>query len=1181
MAFNRTFLFGSTVLAGFAALTVTAAPAMAQANASPANQPPLTNQQNAEPTGPSTAQANPGDQAAQADESLGAQDDVVDAGQVTEGGDEVDAVIVTGSRIRRSPVNAPAPLIQLGREEVLQSGEPNIIDFLADIPALQTSVVPEDTTGSNLNDGGLSLLNLRNLGADRTLTLVDGRRHVGSVPNGLSVDVDTIPTLLIQNVEVVTGGQSALYGADAVSGVVNFILRRNFDGIEVDAALAEINDDGQLSGRVSALVGRNFLDDRLNVYAFGEYQEFEEVLDLDQDWRRDSWALLNNDSDPNNSRPDGILDNILIRGARDAFFTRGGILVLSNQVQPSSPATGVPFIPGTTLISDPDDAIANCGAVPAAGVIARTGLSANCTNIRFGPNQTAFTFNRDGAGRAFNFGTFQDQNGVSRRTNIGGDGLNSGTEFGQGSRLPESQAYRFQTGVNFQITPDIQLFGEAKYVREETFDSGQPTFFQLGITPVQQNQLPAGPGVFNSAAVFNIGLDNAFLDNNIRSLIQNNVRPVFDVRQTIVVNGATVANPAFGQQTGTLADPRAFLGVFGPSRSQFNTRELERYVVGARGDRDSLFGFVNNFSWEIGYTYGRVENANDERALDVERFQFAADAVRNSAGQIVCRVQDLASRGVTIADDVRGGTLAGNNPTVTGCTPLSLFGTDFRSDANEDNITGGGGRPGLTQAQAAYILAEITAEDINEQQDLLAFASGELWDFWGAGPIGLAVGFEYRDESTQSVGRDADTGDRFLFLNTGADFDEVSFDVNEFFGELRVPLLRDLPFVQNLEISGAYRRSDYSLESIGETDTYSLQGLYRPTQDIMFRATYGESVRIPTLGALFDPGGQTFANGLVDPCDSLALRNLTDNTIRNNRIQNCTALLGAGYDPQTTIINYPSGVPGSTGGNPGLLPEESRSYTVSLVLTPRFIPNLSIVFDHYDIKIEDAIAAVTTQQSLNQCVSGTTLDPQACAILTRNGFTAGDPASFRLVDFLQSSLNYASLEAKGIDFTVRYNFDLDYFDFVPRNAGRIDYALRGNYLIRQENFLNIADPGDATENDSLIGQPRVRFLQTVTYSPNERMSFTWDWDWQSAQEIVDEDVLVTDPDNRNRQFFQTEPFNQHDFSVRYQVRDDLTLRAGVVNVFDEEPDRYLGSTTTADNFDLFGRRFYLGLNFRR
>jgi len=199
---------------------------------------------------------------------------------------QVDEIVVTGSRIRRSPTNSPTPLIQIGQEELMQSGQVNVIDFLADIPALSTSVVPEDTTGSNLNDGGLSLLSLRGLGSVRTLTLVDGRRHVGSTPGGLSVDVDTIPRLLVANTEVITGGAAAVYGADAVSGVVNFVLRKDFDGLEIDGSIAEINQDHQLSQRLSVLWGQNLLNDRLNYYVSGEYQRSDEVLDADVDWRR-------------------------------------------------------------------------------------------------------------------------------------------------------------------------------------------------------------------------------------------------------------------------------------------------------------------------------------------------------------------------------------------------------------------------------------------------------------------------------------------------------------------------------------------------------------------------------------------------------------------------------------------------------------------------------------------------------------------------------------------------------------------------------------------------------------------------------------------------------------------------------------------------------------------------------
>jgi outer membrane receptor protein involved in Fe transport len=175
------------------------------------------------------------------------------------------------------PTNAPTPLIQVSQDQLLTTGQSTVIDYLATIPALSNSVVPSDTTGSGLGDGGLSLPNLRSLGSNRTLTLVDGRRHVGSSGGSLSVDIDTIPRLLIENIEIVTGGAASVYGADAVSGVLNFILKKDFEGLEIDANYGQINQDGQANRRISALIGKNFFDDRLNVYAHAEYEKIDEV----------------------------------------------------------------------------------------------------------------------------------------------------------------------------------------------------------------------------------------------------------------------------------------------------------------------------------------------------------------------------------------------------------------------------------------------------------------------------------------------------------------------------------------------------------------------------------------------------------------------------------------------------------------------------------------------------------------------------------------------------------------------------------------------------------------------------------------------------------------------------------------------------------------------------------------
>ncbi|MBW3559853.1 MAG: TonB-dependent receptor plug domain-containing protein, partial [Proteobacteria bacterium] len=520
-AFNKKTLFGTTVIAGFAALTVVSGPAHAQT----AQPEPVAQPQTSDTTAATaTIQQQSPDQGApegtapdpavveQPEEGEQARNNQGEPGSDDAG--EVEAVVVTGSRIRRDPTNAPAPLIQVGREEVLQSGEANIVDFLADIPALQTSFTPADQAAGGLNVGGLSFVNLRNLGTERTLVLVDGRRHVGSSIGGLQVDIDTIPSLLIESIELVTGGQSALYGTDAVAGVVNFILRRNFEGVELDAAYSQINQEGQADRRISGLVGKNFFNDRLNVYAFGEYQKGDEVTNRDIDFLREGNNILQVDADPSNAESDNQLDNILISGQRDILFTRGGLLTLSNQVRPS---TG--FIPGTARVANPILSPQVCGAVPPLtstnpAVTARpfASLAAGCINVSPDQPGTQFVFNADGTARLANFGTFQDPGGAgvvanNRRINIGGDGLNQATEFFAGLRFPELEAMRFQTGFNLEVTDAFQVYGEAKFIHEESLLIGQPSFFQLSITDVPAR---TENGLFGTTG-FNLGLDNPFL----------------------------------------------------------------------------------------------------------------------------------------------------------------------------------------------------------------------------------------------------------------------------------------------------------------------------------------------------------------------------------------------------------------------------------------------------------------------------------------------------------------------------------------------------------------------------------------------------------------------------------------------------------------------------------------------
>ncbi|HVL42975.1 MAG TPA: TonB-dependent receptor [Brevundimonas sp.] len=1070
----------------------------------------------------------------------------------------LDEVVVTGSRIRRDPTNAPTPLIQVSREALLTTGQNTVIDFLATIPALSQSTVPSDTTGSNLNDGGQSFANLRALGAQRTLTLVDGRRHVGSNGGTLSVDVDAIPRLLIENIEIVTGGASSVYGADAVSGVLNFVLRKDYEGLQIDGNYGMINQDGQANKRLSILAGANILDDRLNLWAFGEYEEIDEIQVLDIDWLKESWFMAPVDSDPTSAAigpaNDGIVDVALFSNVRTLSRPRWGRTVLANMQRPSR-------------LDDPEVPFADCSATAAFN----TPTNNNCFNLEPGK-----TYIYEGTtGRLADFGQRVGTAGINRVNNIGGDGSNP-AEFGQISRVGQSESKRFAVGANFQLTDAISGTVEAKYIEEQTFDTSQPVFFDVNISDRRAANLVSA---LRTSTQFDVRLsDNAFLPANVKAAIQNNM----------LVRYSQPTNTADGTPLPEVAAPFARHALFGPDRTQDNTRTLQRYVAGLRGEYDQL-GFISDATWDVSYTYGEYEGLNRERGVDTLRFALAADAVVDTAGivsgkpgQIVCRVQLIRATNpaLPLDDYAFGGDLRDSpegRAAIDQCQPLNIFGAGNQSEA-----------------ALAYVDAAITVRERNEQEDAIASFSGSLWDLWGAGPLGFAVGAEYRREFTSAIGRNADTGRRLLFLNTGPDFLGKEYDSTEYFGELSVPLFRDSFMGEYAELSGSYRTASYS--TVGDAEVYGVNLVYRPIPDIAIKTSINNSIRVPSLGENFAPRVQTFANAFVDPCATAQINAAgLSATIRQNRIANCTAQAaakGLTFDfAGATATNtddfapvYGGGIAGVIGGNPDLKPEESTSFTFSTVFRPRFLPDFTLVLDYYEIEIEDVIAAPNAQTLANNCVNGPAGNPQCNQIIRNNPnvvFGMGAPQGDPVGGFIQQSINLAKLQTRGMDFTGRYRLDLE--EHTGRNWGRLDYSITGSWLLEQKTFLDQGNPASFTELASTIGAgaqfPRVRFTSSLTWTPNDIWSVNWSVDWQSAQNIVFARDLITNADARDPDTYDTGNFARHDLTIRWNVDDNLTVRTGVVNMFDAEQARHLG-TTMFDNFDPYGTRFFIGFNYK-
>jgi len=197
-------------------------------------------------------------------------------------GDNGPEILVTGSRIARPEVESPVPLTTITSAQLLQDASANVSDILNELP--QVAIGSTRTNTNFLTSGtGVSTVNLRGLGANRTLVLVNGRRFVGGFGGDTAVDINNIPVDLLERVDNITGGSSAVYGSDAVAGVVNFIMRSSFEGLQVraQAGATERGDNGRYM--VSVTGGTKWgADDRGNAMINFTYDRDEGLLSADR-----------------------------------------------------------------------------------------------------------------------------------------------------------------------------------------------------------------------------------------------------------------------------------------------------------------------------------------------------------------------------------------------------------------------------------------------------------------------------------------------------------------------------------------------------------------------------------------------------------------------------------------------------------------------------------------------------------------------------------------------------------------------------------------------------------------------------------------------------------------------------------------------------------------------------------
>lgn len=285
-------------------------------------------------------------------------------------------IVVTGSRVARSGFSAPTPTTIIGSELMEQRGSTNVATMLNEIPSFRGTVNPA-ASGIRTTTPGANYADLRGLGSFRTLTLVDGRRFVPSVPTASTstpyqVDLNAIPSLMVDRVEVVTGGASAQWGSDAVSGVVNLILNTRFEGLKAEAQYGVSGHGDGDEYRIGALFGASFAGGRGHITIAGDYVKNDGIYDVyTRDWGRDQYMILTN---PGSTVANGQPRQIISNNVRYGTITPGGLIV---GVGGGSPASLV----GTEFLA---------GGVPAAFVRGQYGTVTNALQIG-GGNDTVTT----------------------------------------------------------------------------------------------------------------------------------------------------------------------------------------------------------------------------------------------------------------------------------------------------------------------------------------------------------------------------------------------------------------------------------------------------------------------------------------------------------------------------------------------------------------------------------------------------------------------------------------------------------------------------------------------------------------------------------------------------------------------------------------------------------------------
>ncbi len=1056
----------------------------------------------------------------------------------------VEEVVVTGSRIQRQDFTANSPIVTVDAdtfENTSTIGIETVLNQLPQFVPAATQFTSSTLQATATTTPGASVVNLRGLGSFRTLTLIDGRR-AQPLNASLAVDTNSIPSAAVARVEIISGGASAVYGADAVAGVVNFILKDNYEGMDFSARWGPTAEGDGEELQVSALIGADFADGRGNVMLGVEHANRSPAYDINRKWLRErlpssmvtgtegtvAETYIDFGIVPPSQRPSQAAIDAIFNALPECTFPNG---------------TGTPCLTPDTndkyfINRTPDGS----GSI-FTGAAAFGGTNGHAGSYRYnGPltdPATALPYRKITADGALH------ENNLSALTTVP---LERYSLFAKAEyQFAENVSAYLRGNLAYTDTKTATLYSPAV----NNWTGTIPVGFEGSLWPDSLNAdgttnpayLPGGAYGLNCPPVGGCTESQAFpLPPELEALLRSRQEPDADVRIHRVLD-------------------------FLPERQTENRNTVFQITAGLEG------ALPNEMRWDASVTHGVSE----------------AVTIYDGFG-------NLAQYNAVIGSPNFGVSFQqlGISPTSSGrgsCTTGLPLVRDFAPSQDcIDTIT--------IDMQATGRMVQTVAE-VNLTGDVVELPAGTMQFALGAGYRDYDYQYinDHLNSSTTFISQVIG-----LFAQ-GNTYGEL--DVSEVYGELLVPLVRDKRFIQELSLELGGRYSDYSTSGGVDTykilgdwvvNPYMrLRGGYNRATRAPHIAEYFLGRAQTTVSLAGDPCSQNdqSLDYSANPTNPSAAQ------VEALCRQLMTPTASRVFYDTSPVNTQPGGSVVTTAfrrGNPLIEPETADTFTLGLVLESPFqrpwLSGLSATIDYYSIEIDDIIALQSGDETWRQCVVSNDPNSEQCSLTFRDPFDG----RLTLVDLTYT--NRGNIKFTGYDLQLNWQAQ-----FADLGFNRLPGGVAVNMLATVPKDRRTQDGPAAPVRDwvgtsgcdlgvSCSGYDYQVFTTFNWFNGPLSLSLRW-----NHFPTIESSIYATDPDTRQRGVFET--YDVFSLAASYRLADRYTFRGGIENLFDTNPP-LSGGAYAADGglvnqqnppnlpspashsgdarYDQLGRRFFVGVD---